>query len=120
MTDVSGPTATPAPGSVTDPDVGAVRLDPADDDRVPTQDLGAAAIGGTPVGGERRDPVEAVKDPDNRAKLLLAIGVLSLLNFLLLLGVLASLSGGPDQIMVDGRPCIVDERDGEGVLFCQQ
>ena len=66
------------------------------------------------------DPVAAVKDPDNRAKLLLGIGLLTLLNFLLLLGVLASVMDDTDQVLVDGTPCIIDERDGEGVLFCQR
>jgi hypothetical protein len=66
------------------------------------------------------DPVAAVKDPDNRAKLLLAIGVLTLLNFLLLIGVLATVADRHDQIMVDGTACIIGERDGEGVLFCEQ
>jgi hypothetical protein len=66
------------------------------------------------------NPVAVVKDPDNRAKLLLAIGVLTLLNFLLLLGVLASVTDRHDQVMVDGTACIIGEREGEGVLFCQQ
>lgn len=66
------------------------------------------------------DPVAAVKDPDNRAKLLLGIGLLTLLNFLLLLGVLASVMNDNDQVIVDGTPCIIDERDGEAVLFCQR
>ena len=66
------------------------------------------------------DPVAAVKDPDNRAKLLLGIGLLTLLNFLLLLGVLASVADDHDQVVIDGTPCIIDERDGEAVLFCQR
>lgn len=101
------PLTPPAP----DHDVDGLRLD---------YDTAAADRAGASPGHSGPDPVAAVKDPDNRAKLLLAIGAMTLLNFLLLLGVLASVADRHDQVMVDGTPCIIDVRDGEGVLFCQR
>ena len=102
----------PLPSSAPDHDVDGLRLDASDS---------AASHGaGAGTGFRSADPIAAVKDPDNRAKLLLAIGLLTLLNFLLLLGVLASVMDRNDQVLVDGTPCIIDERDGEGVLFCQR
>jgi hypothetical protein len=114
MSDIGGhqggtqPLSRPAP----DHDVDGLRLD-AGDNR-------AAQRAGTETNHRTPDPVAAVRDPDNRAKLLLAIGVLTLLNFLLLIAVLANVTDRHDQVVVDGTPCIVTERDGEGVLFCQQ
>jgi hypothetical protein len=115
MSDIGGhqggtqPLSRPAP----DHDVDGLRLDVAD---------GAATQRGGTEANDRStpDPVAAVRDPDNRAKLLLGIGVLTLLNFLLLIVVLANVMDRHDQVMVDGTPCIITERDGEGVLFCQQ
>ena len=66
-----------------------------------------------------RDPVEAVKDPDNRAKLLLGIAALTLLNFLLLLIILTNVTGGDgDPVVVDGRSCIIRQEEGKSRLFC--
>ena len=112
MNDISGQQGgtqplTPPP----DHDVDGLRLD---------HDSAAGGRADASAGRTAPDPVAAVKDPDNRAKLLLGIGVMTLLNFLLLLGVLASVADRHDQVMVDGTPCIIDERDGEGVLFCQR
>lgn len=101
----------PLPAPPQDHDVDGLRLDTE-----------ATAAHRADTSSERAmpDPVAAVKDPDNRAKLLLAVGLLTLLNFLLLLGVLASVMDDNDQVVVDGTPCIIDERDGEAVLFCQR
>ena len=103
------PLTTPAP----DHDVDGLRLDAADQS-------GGHRADSTSGHRSTPDPIAAVKDPDNRAKLLLGIGLLTLLNFLLLLGVLASVMDRHDQVLVDGTPCIIDEREGEGVLFCQR
>ena len=65
------------------------------------------------------DPVAAVKDPDNRAKLLLGIAALTLLNFLLLLIILTNVTGGDgDPVVVDGRSCIIRQEEGKSRLFC--
>lgn len=80
---------------------------------------GPVAAGGPQPSSPQRDPVAAVKDPDNRAKLLLGIAALALLNFLLLLAVLANvLDDGPDPVTVDGRACIIRDHAGESRLFC--
>ena len=66
-----------------------------------------------------RDPVAAVKDPDNGAKLLLGIAALTLLNFLLLLTVLSNVANdGPDPVNVEGKPCIIRQHEGDSTLFC--
>ena len=68
-----------------------------------------------------RDPVAAVKDPDNRAKLLLAMAAISVLNLLLLLVILTSISGGDgDPVNVDGKQCIIREAEGRSTLFCSE
>lgn len=79
-----------------------------------------STVGGSEPGPSvTRDPVAAVKDPDNRAKLLLGIAALTLLNFLLLLAVLANVSNdGPDPVNVEGKPCIIREHEGDSTLFC--
>jgi hypothetical protein len=72
---------------------------------------------------DRRDPVDAVKDPDNRAKLLLGIAAATLLNLILLVAVLMNVvdDGVQETVVVDGVPCIVAEHDGnESALFCQR
>jgi hypothetical protein len=103
------PLSRPAP----DHDVDGLRLDAGNQP--------ASQGAGTEAGNRSTpDPVAAVRDPDNRAKLLLGIGALTLLNFLLLIVVLTNVMDRHDQVMVDGTPCIITERDGEGVLFCQQ
>lgn len=67
------------------------------------------------------DPIEAAKDPDNRAKLLLATALLGLLNLLLLVAVLVNVLGVDyEQITVDGQPCVVQLGEGESVLYCQR
>ncbi len=70
-----------------------------------------------------RDPIEAAQRPDNRAKLLLATAAMTLLNLLLLIGVLASLAGGPDfeRVAVDGQQCVIELGAGEdSTLYCQR
>lgn len=84
-------------------------------------DLRAAARGTD--ASERRvsDPVEAAQRPDNRAKLLLATAAMTLLNLLLLLGILASMAG-PDfeRVAVDGQQCVIELGEGEdSTLYCQ-
>lgn len=93
---------------------------PGQDHDVDGLRLDGAGSGDATTDRRTPDPVAAAKDPDNRAKLLLGVAALTLLNFLLLLGVLASVMDDHDQVMVDGTPCIIDEREGEGVLFCQR
>lgn len=71
--------------------------------------------------GALDDPVEAAKDPDNRAKLLLAIAAIGVLNLVLLLAVLASVAGGGAEVVeVEGRPCIIQDHDGSSQLFCSR
>jgi hypothetical protein len=70
---------------------------------------------------ERRDPVEAAKDPDNRAKLLLAIAAMTALNLVLLMALLATVvTQSGEDVVVDGVPCIVTTQDGENVLYCRR
>ena len=75
--------------------------------------------------GERdkmRDPVAAMREPDNRYKLWLATAALTLLNTLLLLGVLASTAGdsGPQPVIVEGQPCLVVDGEEAGTLYCRR
>jgi hypothetical protein len=73
------------------------------------------------LSGVARDPVAAVKDPDNRAKLLLALAAMTLLNLILLIVVLANVVGGdPEPVNVEGRACIIREHEGASRLFCAQ
>lgn len=68
-----------------------------------------------------RDPVAAVKDPDNRAKLLLGLAAISLLNLLLLLIILANVAGADGEpVAVDGKQCIIREMEGRSRLFCSE
>ena len=77
---------------------------------------------------DHRETPEVVKDlrePDNRAKLLLLIAGLSALTFILVLVNTITLQSqaGDEPILVDGVPCLVDEAAGEGeeaVLYCQR
>jgi hypothetical protein len=120
-------------------DSGAVRAETHSDDlRVEGHDgKGADHLGAVGTAGrrsdradrvegsssDRPDPVAAAKDPDNRAKLLLATAALSLLNLLLLIAVLASVTGNrvQEEVVVDGAPCVVAQHgDGESALFCQR
>ena len=102
-----------APATGEPPVIAAGSASPATGPAVSTQ------AGEGPLASVAKDPVEAVKDPDNRAKLLLAIAALTLLNFLLLIGVLFSLDNdGPAPVTVDGRTCIIRNHDGESRLFC--
>ena len=75
--------------------------------------------------GERdrtRDPVEAMREPVNRHKVLLATAALTLLNTLMLLGLLVSTAGdnGPEPVIVDGQPCLVVDGEEAGTLFCRR
>jgi hypothetical protein len=82
------------------------------------EDLGAT---GTHRDRDRKDPVEAAKDPDNRAKLLLGIAAVTLLNLILLLVVLASVMGDNfEAVVVEGEKCVIGEREGENVLYCER
>lgn len=71
--------------------------------------------------GDGANPLEAVQRPDNRAKLLLGTAALTLLNLLLLLAVLANVTG-PDYepINVDGAPCVIETGGDESILYCQR
>jgi hypothetical protein len=85
-------------------------------------DLRSAARG-TGRDGEtnRPDPIELAKRPDNRAKLLLGTALLTLLNTLLLLGILASvLGGGYEPVTVEGQACVIETGGDENVLYCQR
>jgi hypothetical protein len=76
-------------------------------------------FGATGSHRDRKDPVEAVKNPDNRAKLLLGIAAVTLLNLILLLVVLANVLGDDfEQVVVEGENCVIGEQDGENVLYC--
>jgi hypothetical protein len=78
-------------------------------------------FGATGTHRDRKDPVEVVKDPDNRAKLLLGIAAVTLLNLILLLVVLASVMGDNfEAVVVEGENCVIGEREGENVLYCER
>jgi hypothetical protein len=91
---------------------------------------GTGKPGGTATSGETEqsddgsglpNPVEAVRSPDNRAKLLLGIAAATVLNLLLLLAVLANVTGASyEQVVVDETPCVVEMAGGESVLYCQR
>lgn len=101
------------------------RLEVPDSDQAPS-DAAEAPAGDEPApadaspGRRRPDPLAAVKDPDTRAKLLVAIAALSAVNLLLLLVLLFGDAGGdgPQEVMVENEPCIVVEQDGENMLYC--
>lgn len=105
---------------------GATATSPGDDlqvERAPDSD--GHRLGGTSRkrrDQDRTDPVEAAKDPDTRAKLLLATAALTLLNTLLLIAILVNVLGDAgDQVVVDGVPCIVaDGGEEEQTLYCQR
>lgn len=69
-----------------------------------------------------RDPVAAMRKPDNRSRLWLTTAALTLLNTLLLLGLLIDHAGedGPEPVVVDGTPCLVVEGENAGTLFCKR
>jgi hypothetical protein len=68
-----------------------------------------------------RNPVEAAQKPENRAKLLLAIAAMTLLNLLLLLAVLSAVTGDSfETVTVDGASCVLETGGEEGVLYCQR
>lgn len=69
-----------------------------------------------------RDPVAAMREPDKRYKLWLATAALTLLNTLLLLGLLLSHAndGGPEPVIVEGQPCLVVDGEEAGTLFCRR
>lgn len=74
-----------------------------------------------PAASSVREPVAAIKDPDNRAKLMLALAAVSVFNLLLLLIILANVSGTDGQpVAVDGKQCIIREAEGQSRLFCSQ
>jgi hypothetical protein len=78
-----------------------------------------ADLGATGTHRDRKDPVEAAKNPDNRAKLLLGIAAVTLLNLILLLVVLANVLGDDfEHVVVEGENCVIGEQDGENVLYC--
>jgi hypothetical protein len=69
------------------------------------------------------DPIAAAKDPDNRAKLMLATAAMTLLNLLLLIAVLTNVlddDGSFEQVTVDGQNCVVETGGNESILFCQR
>jgi hypothetical protein len=105
-------------------EAGDTRTDARGDLRIDSQDRRHMGAAGTPSErSDRPDPVAAVKDPDGRAKLLLAIGIGVLLNLILLVAVLVNVTGDGvgETVVVDGVPCIVAEHDGnESALFCQR
>lgn len=67
-----------------------------------------------------RDPVGALSEPEHRHRVLLATAALTLLNTVLLVVTLANVTGGPEPVTVQGRPCLVVEVDEGNQLFCQQ
>jgi hypothetical protein len=70
---------------------------------------------------DRTDPVEAAKDPDTRAKLLLATAALTLLTTVLLIAILVNVLGDAgEQVVVDGVSCIVADGGEEQTLYCQR
>lgn len=66
------------------------------------------------------DPIEAFREPDNRIKLLLAIGVLSLLNLLLVAFVLMQVRDTHEIVEVEGQRCIVIDEDEAAALYCRR
>lgn len=71
---------------------------------------------------DRLDPVQAVQQPDNRAKLLIATALMTLLNLLLLVGILVSMQGSDfETVTVDGQACVIELADGDqSTLYCQR
>jgi hypothetical protein len=69
-----------------------------------------------------RDPVAAMREPENRSKLWLVTAALTLLNSLLLLGLVVEHVGAdaPEPVVVDGTPCLVVEGEETGTLFCRR
>ncbi len=104
--------ATPAGGAGSGTSTGAATGPRADVDRDARSGSGSGSSSG---------PIEAVKDPDNRAKLALATAALTLLNLLLLVVILTNVLGDDyEQVTVDGQPCVVQLSAGESVLYCQR
>lgn len=114
MSDHTGPT------EPLRPDIGATRAEEPRDLRL--EDAHGPRTG-TAASEDSRNPVEAVKDPDNRAKLLLAIAALTLVNLLLLVAVLANVVRDQvhERVVVDGVECVVADQEGaESALYCQR
>jgi hypothetical protein len=83
---------------------------------------GPTATHGTSSSG-LDDAVDQLTEPDNQAKLLLAMAVVLLLTFLTTLGLLLDrlADDGDDPVLIDGVPCLVQEGEGdEALLFCQR
>ncbi len=99
------------------------------DARVPTERLEhgrADHLSAADVRVEHRDEpeiIERLREPDNRARLQLATALIAGATLVLvLIGLLVSLTQGPDEpVLVDGVPCLVqDGEDGQAVLYCQR
>jgi hypothetical protein len=81
----------------------------------------AAATDDRPL-DRAKDPVEAFREPERRIWLLLGIALLSLLNLILLIALLATVTDDlQDQVVeVEGQRCLVVEEDDANVLYCQR
>jgi hypothetical protein len=67
--------------------------------------------------------VQTLSQSDNRAKLLLAIAVMSALTLILALVIAIDhlTDGGAEPVLVDGVPCLVEQGiDDQAVLYCQR
>lgn len=117
------------PRGTTDPD--RVRQTPTepmrhhwDDDAWPP--LGATT--GLPTLSEPHhaggDVIEKLQGADQRARLLLAIAVMTALTLLLVLVTFVAVLAGDradEPVMVDGVPCLIQEGEGDqAVLYCQR
>lgn len=72
---------------------------------------------------EDAEIIERLREPDTRARLLLATAGIAAATFLLVLvGLILALTEGPEEpVLVDGVPCLVQEgEDGQALLYCQR
>lgn len=67
------------------------------------------------------DLIDDLKAPDNRAKMLVAIAIMSLASLILMIVLTASVVADDEPVLVDGVQCLVqDGADGEARLFCER
>lgn len=135
-TPVAGPHDDPAgwgsdPGDVPAPAPGSQGHDTHVDVRdhapsapsAPPQDLHGRADRAD-QGSAMDDAVHSLSQPDNRAKLLMAIAVMVALTLLITLGLLIDRLVSDDTaepVLVDGVPCLVEAGpDNTAILYCQR
>lgn len=72
--------------------------------------------------GDGEDPLARFEDRGSRTKILVGTAVLTLVNLLLLVAVLAAVTGRgiSDEVVVDGVPCVVVDDADESTLYCQR